>query len=330
MFSLRWSIFPAKGEGSIHQLTLKCFTIMKQLLKNSPLILMEAAIVEQLRRSPEVHLHDTLVNAPLIYDGTAREIMGRLYQGYANTAMDAKLPMLVCTPTWRANKARVHESDVSNTINIDAVRYMKELLAWGTNPHEMIKIGGMIGCKNDCYQPHEGLSVSESQTFHSWQIEQLTRGGVDFLIAETLPNVQEALGIAKTMQTTGVPYIISFVISRHGDVLDGTRLSAAVALIDANTNQPPLGYMVNCAHPSFLCPETQPSELFTRLIGYQANASSFDHCNLEKADQLEADDVSEWGELMLSLNRAYGVQILGGCCGTSKEHLQYLVNSAKD
>ncbi|MET0094858.1 MAG: homocysteine S-methyltransferase family protein, partial [Sedimenticola sp.] len=84
------------------------------------------------------------------------------------------------------------------------------------------------------------------------------------------------------------------------------------------------------AHPSFLCPEEQPEKVFSRLIGYQANASSLDHCELEKADELKVDSVSEWGRLMLSLNASYGVRILGGCCGTGIEHLQYLISNRKD
>jgi len=298
---------------------------MKKLLENNPLILMEAAIVEQLRRSVTVRLHETLVNAPLIYNPAAREIMSAIYLEYMRLAQSAHLPILVCTPTWRANQARVYESGVNNAVNLDAVSYMRELRDSEGYGDALVKIGGMIGCKNDCYQPDEGLSASEAEQFHAWQIQQLTSGGVDFLIAETLPNVQEALGIARAMEATGVPYIISFVISRDGRVLDGSGLKAAIDLIDSGTSRPPLGYMVNCAHPSFLCPEQQPGDIFNRLIGYQANASSLDHCELEKAEQLQADDVAEWGHLMLTLNKSYGVKILGGCCGTGVEHLQYLI-----
>ncbi len=253
--------------------------------------------------------------------------MGALYKEYIKLALSTNLPILVCTPTWRANKARVFESDVSNTINVDAVSYLRELRDSENDRREVIKIGGMIGCKNDCYRPDEGLSVLGAQQFHSWQIEQLEKGGVDFLIAETLPNIQEALGIAKAMELTKTPYIISFVISRAGYVLDGNRLDAAIGVIDSNTKRRPLGYMINCSHPSFLQPEKLPAETLFRLIGFQANASSLDHCDLDKADELKTDSISEWSQLMLNLNNKYGVRILGGCCGTGIEHLRYLTEN---
>jgi len=297
---------------------------MRRLLENNDLILMEASIVESLRRNPDVSLDPVLVNAPLIYDETGRQALAQLYQSYIDIAVEAGKPFLMCTPTWRTNRVRVTKSGARTRINIDAVNFLRELReandAWKDN----IWIGGMIGCKNDCYRPEEGLSVAEAEHFHDWQLEQLKEGGVDFLIAETLPNVQEAIGIARAMEKTGLPYIISFVISRNGQVLDGTSLQAAMAAVDTATRDNPLGFMVNCAYPSFLCAKNQSPGVFERLIGYQANASSFDHCDLEGADELHQENTAEWGELMLGLNREYGVKILGGCCGTGTWHLRYI------
>ena len=302
-------------------------SVLSRLLQDRELVLMEAAINERLRRADGVELHPTLVNAPLIYDPAGKAALARIYGEYIEIAAAAELPLLLCTPTWRANRLRVSESGTSGTINADAAAFMQDLQDSRGTTRTEVSIGGLLACKNDCYRPDEGLRADVAERFHTWQIEQLAEGGVDFLLAETLPNVQEALGIAKAMQKSGLPYIVSFVIGRDGRVLDGTRLPAAVELIDAATESGPLGYMVNCAYPSFLCAAKQPTALFRRLIGYQANASSLDHCDLDGATDLESDNVSDWGDLMLELNRTYGIKILGGCCGTGGEHLRYLVEN---
>jgi len=300
---------------------------MESILEKHNLILMEAAIVEQLRRASGIRLHPNLVHAPLIYDDKGKKELQRLYQDYISIAIRAELPFIMCTPTWRANYKRVTESQVNLNINSDAVRFMKNLRDAQDPGATMIKIGGLVGCKNDCYKPEEGLSVSESETFHSWQIDQLAQAGVDFLIAETLPNIEEAIGIAKAIEKTATPYIISFVINRSGYVLDGTSLWDAVTSIDAATRRKPLCYMVNCSYPTFLCAEKQPTNLFSRLIGYQANASSLSHCDLDESTQLETENIADWGEEMLTLNRKYGMKILGGCCGTGVTHLRYLTEA---
>ncbi len=300
---------------------------MKQLIDSHNKILMEAAVVERLRRSSDIELHPKLLNAPLIYNKQGKAALLGIYQEYVDIAQNSNMPLIVCTPTWRANYLRVISSDVPISINADAVTFLKEFRQKQKNYTDKIKIAGLIGCKNDCYQPDEGLSEAEAQQFHSWQIEQLASGEVDVLIAETLPGADEALGIAKAMEETDIPYIISFVVSKKGQVLDGSSLSDVIDRIDNNTIINPLGYMVNCAFPSFICPEEQPIKLFERLIGCQANASSLEHFELDEAEQLEADSVSGWGRLMLELNTRYGVKILGGCCGTDGEHLRYIANN---
>jgi homocysteine S-methyltransferase len=300
---------------------------MKTLLDRHGLILTEAAIVERLRRTGKVELHPSLVHAALVYDTKGRAALEKLFQGYISIAAMAKVPILASAPTWRANYERVKDAGINPDVNADAVRFMQDLREAQGLYAPMVKVGGFIGCKNDCYRPEEGLSVTESERFHSWQIDRLAQAGADFLMAATLPNIDEAIGIARAMERTGTPYIISFVIGSDGRILDGTSLWDAVQRIDAWTGEQPLCYMVNCSYPTFLRAKEQPRALFTRLLGYQANSSALSHSELDGAAQLEAEDVAEWAEEMLHLNREYGVKILGGCCGTEDAHLLRLVEA---
>ena len=297
---------------------------MHDFLHKHPLILMEAAITEPLRRMEHVTLHSTLTVSPLIYDDRGRCELEKLYLGCLQVAHAAELPFVMFTPTWRANAERVKGADAPATINADATQFMRGLRDRCGGSRAMIKIGGLIGCRNDAYRPQEGLTPSAAERFHAWQIDQLAHAGVDFLVAETLPAVPEAVGVARAMAKTGLPYVISFVIDRNGLVLDGADLSTAVNTIDAATVTKPLGFMVNCSYPTFLHAGEQPRALFQRLIGYQANASSLDHDALDNAAEVHGEDVSEWGRAMLALHRHHGVRMLGGCCGTGPAHLRYI------
>ena len=287
-------------------------------------ILTEAAVIETLKRRVGIVLHPELVNALLIYDEPGRRAIGKLINNFITLAHDFDVPITITTPTWRANHERLAAIGEARDVNADAVAFIKEIKAsWGAWQEKII-VGGLMSCKNDCYRPEEGLSSVEAEAFHTWQSSRLSAAGVDFLVAQTLPALPEALGLARAMAATMTPYIISFVVNRNGRLLDGHSLAEAITAIDAALEKPPLGYMVNCAYPSFLQAVREPDAVLSRLIGFQANASSLDHDQLNEAKKMEVDEVSDWGRRMVSLNRDFGLSILGGCCGTGVEHLNYL------
>ena len=146
---------------------------MQQLLHDNDLILMEAAIVEPLRRSADISLHPRLVNAPLVYDEAGREALARLYRGYADIALAAGKPFLMCAPTWRANRERVEEAGLQASANAEAVTLLERLRESRAPGDPEIGIGGIIGCRNDCYLAEEGLSADAAESFHQWQVDRL-------------------------------------------------------------------------------------------------------------------------------------------------------------
>lgn len=295
-------------------------------LATSPLILTECAISERLRRRSDITLHPTLFNTPLIFDEKGAAHLGNIYGQYREIAKKAGLPILLCAPTWRIDQARIQEAGFAENLNGEAVRFMRMLQQTWLDNNSPLFIGGLIGPKNDCYSPALALTKKEAEQYHHWQINELATAGVDCIIAQTVPAISEGSGIAEALSHSTVPYIISFVINKKGEVLDGTPLYQAIKYIDNLIANPPLGYMVNCAYPTFICAKEQPPELFTRLIGIQANSSAKDHNQLDGAAALQQDDLNHWGANMVRLNRDFGVKILGGCCGTDDTYLQYLVD----
>jgi S-methylmethionine-dependent homocysteine/selenocysteine methylase len=295
-------------------------------ITSSPLVLTECAISERLRRAGDVGLHPTLFNTPLIYHEKGRKKLAAIYRQYREIAAGAVLPILLCAPTWRVDKVRLAEAGFDQSLLFDAVSFMRDLQQRWQTPNSDIFIGGLLGPKNDCYSPGQALSADAAYDFHQWQIERLTQAGVDCIVAQTIPAVSEALGMARALESSGIPAIISFVIDRNARVLDNTPLPEAITIIDNSLTTAPLGYMVNCVYPTFICAEKQPATLFKRLIGIQANSSSLDHSQLDGSSVLHQDDLQHWGENMLRLNALFGVRILGGCCGTDDTYLRYLVD----
>lgn len=295
-------------------------------LATSPLILTECAISERLRRHDAIELHPQLFNTPLIYDKRGRVALTDIYQSYRNVALDGGVPLLLCAPTWRIDKEQTSIAKADPSILFDAISFMKERTEKWNKPQSPVFTGALLAPKNDCYSAGQSLSRSDAGLYHSWQIEKMCHAGAEVIIAQTMPAVNEALGMADVLAETDKPYIISFVIDNRGMVLDDTPLWDAIQTMDNELQTPPTGYMVNCVYPTFIRAETQPVQLFDRLLGIQANSSSKSHNELDGAKDLQQDPLPDWGKNMLQLHLKFGVKILGGCCGTDDTYLQYLID----
>lgn len=79
------------------------------------------------------------------------------------------------------------------------------------------------------------LSIDDAKEFHSWQANLFKESGVDFLFAGIMPALPEAIGMAKAMESTELPYIISFMIRDDGRLIDGTTINDAILHIDNAT-----------------------------------------------------------------------------------------------
>ena len=299
--------------------------MLPELLETQPRILSEFAIAERLRRRQGITLHPTLFNTPLIYGPEeARAAMADLYLEYLCTASDASLPLLLTAPTWRLDATRVAAAGVPASINADAVSFLIDLRI--ENPSlAPVLIGALTGPQNDCYRPDLAPQAQDAEAFHSPQINALSATDANFLLAQTLPSTQEAVGIARAMATTDKPYLISFCTGRDGKVLDGVPLPEAMDTLDQQLTRPPTGYFVNCTHPQFIV-DAYPSGSLGRLVGIQANASSKDVTQLDDSNATQADPIDNWAQSMLELHQKHEVKILGGCCGTSLPHMRAIVD----
>lgn len=293
---------------------------MHSCLAEHRFVLSEAAICERLRRMGGVELHPTLFNGPLIYGDASSEMMAGVYRQYIEIARKQGVPILIAAPTWRLDREKVAATKVPSTINADAVAFIQKVKQ--ESEYDPVYVAGLMAAKNDSYDFHVALSVEEAEVFHASQARLLAETEVDCLMAQTIPSVQEAEGMARAMLATGVPSVIGFCINSQGQVLDGTPLDEAMARLDNRLGGALLGYTVNCSHPSFVSADSMSEGSLGRLIGISANASSKDHCELEAATESMEDSIDDWADAMVRLNHEHGVKILGGCCGTDSRHLQ--------
>jgi homocysteine S-methyltransferase len=300
----------------------------RRRLEKYPAILMEGAVIERLRREKSVQLDPHVLNTGLIYHSAGRSAMAEIYTQYFRIAADNRLPILAAAPTWRANPERIGQAalDGVDPVNRAAVRFLREVCRPFANRQPPILVGGLMACRGDAYKPQEALDPRSAEDFHRPQARSLAAAGVDYIMAVTLPAVSEAQGLARVLSSLPVPYILSFIIRDDGSVLDGTPLGAAIEQIDRAVHPAPALYLVNCVHPDTVVAGlgaqlAQKNGLRRRLRGIQANTSALRPEELDASAVLQGADPESFADALLDLHRRFGMQILGGCCGTDHRHI---------
>lgn len=298
------------------------------LLNAAPALLAEGSVVERVRRGAPGALHPELLTAALALEPAGRALLEPIWRGYLAVARSAGLPIVLLTPTWRANRDAVARAGLSgealSRANAAVLKVLRrEHAAAGGGP---VLVAGLLGPAGDAYDPRAALGEREAAGLHGWQARLLAEAGVDFLTAQTLPALSEARGMARAMAGCGAPYLLSFIVRPAGDLLDGTPLDEAMAAIDRETRPAPVAYTINCVHPdpcraALAAVRSRAPHALDRVLGLQANGAALPPEALDGADELLSDPPEPWGAAMVALRGEFGLRLLGGCCGTDERHL---------
>jgi homocysteine S-methyltransferase len=190
-----------------------------------------------------------------------------------------------------------------------------------------ILVAADIGPRGDGYQvPASDIAVSAANDYHAPQLEAVAEVGVDVVCALTMTNVNEAVGIVQAARGLGLPIIVSATVETDGRLPGGVGLGEFIERVDAASAGAPAFYMVNCAHPTHLAPvlesaSRQGDAWLARFKGFRANSSSKSHAELDNATSLDRGHPDDLARRLAALQKAHGLRVVGGCCGTDAEHI---------
>lgn len=295
-------------------------------------ILMEGALGERIKREYQLYAESSIALAALVDTVRGRSALKRLWQEYSTIAQAYQLPFLATAPTRRANWERMHSMGADASLLSRNVALLLEVKEEVQIP---MLVGGLMGCRGDAYTGEGWMQPEEAYRFHSWQAQVLAQSGVDFLYAGIMPVLQEAVGMARAMASTGLPYMISFTIRKDGHLIDGTSIDLAIKTIDHETKQKPVCYMANCVHPRIVrkaleCACNQTERVCRRFLGIQANSSPLPYARLEQGGNLFESKPQDWAAEMVALRREHGLRVFGGCCGTDGHYLRALAKQLRE
>lgn len=240
---------------------------------------------------------------------------------------------VITTNTFGACGLKLEDYDLQDRvreINIAAVKVAKEAIA---ENKPTARVAGSMGPTGRFLQPLGNMSFDSIYDTYREQAEALIEGGVDFIIIETIIDVQEMraalLASLDAREAAGktkddVQIICQFSFSEDGRTITGTPPAVATTIVEA-MGADIIG--INCSlGPEQITPLIEEIASVTNLpISCQPNAGMPQLINKQTVFPLTAE---EMGPLMLAIVDA-GASYVGGCCGTTPAHIQSISNAVK-
>ncbi|HEX5235999.1 MAG TPA: methionine synthase [Silvibacterium sp.] len=221
--------------------------------------------------------------------------------------------------------------DRTRELNIAAAKLAREVAREFSTSERPRFVAGSIGPTTKL--PSLGhISYDAMAAHYVEQAEALIEGGVDILLIETSQDLLQAkIALAAcqdALHKAGkrLPIQMQVTLEATGTMLLGTEIGAALAAIECFM---PDIVGLNCATgPAemndavrFLCQNS------TQPISVLPNAGLPQNEGGRAVYKLTPQELAAYHRRFVT---EYGVQVVGGCCGTTPEHLKAVVEAVKD
>lgn len=243
----------------------------------------------------------------------------QLHQDFIQAGAD-----IILTSTFNGSSIRLKNTLLdgkSDSINKKAVQLAKNAI--GDSP---VYIAGSLGPVGQLIKPYGPLSVDEVKTSYDEQARALTEAGADLLVIETQFDINEvSAAIDGVRQVSNLPLVVSFSYDRGRRTMMGISPTQAGEQLNAL----PVDVIgINCGRSleENLQNLVELRELTTKPIWFKPNAGL---PHLDPTGNTVYDITPQtMGTLVQSWLDA-GAQIVGGCCGTTPEHLREIASHVK-
>jgi 5-methyltetrahydrofolate--homocysteine methyltransferase len=163
--------------------------------------------------------------------------------------------------------------------------------------------------------------------------EGLIDGGVDLFLLETCQDPLQIkaalLGIQDAMKHRGVdlPIMVSVTMELSGSMLIGTDAETINTILEPFSSIYSVGFNCGTGPKEYVEHLNTLSGVSNKPISIHANAGLPDNVGGQTVYPMGPD---EFASLQKNFAKKAGVSILGGCCGTTPEHIQALYHAVKE
>ncbi|MFT7178437.1 MAG: methionine synthase I (cobalamin-dependent) [Oceanospirillaceae bacterium] len=261
-------------------------------------------------------------DAPELWNLNHPDRIAANYQSFVDAGSD-----IILTNTFGGTHYRLKLHDAAHRVhelNVAGVKIAREVADKAGRP---VIIAGSIGPTGEIPEPMGTLSHADAVAAFAEQAKALKDGGADVLWIETMSSTQEAEAAIEGANQTGLPVICTYSFDTNGRSMMGIT---------------PADMVQSCAHEdhtAYACGSNcgvGASEL-VMAIRNMRNAPGGDKAILvSKANcgipeyvngAIHYNGTPEIMARYATMAMDAGADIIGGCCGTSPEHVAAMRNA---
>jgi methionine synthase I (cobalamin-dependent)/5,10-methylenetetrahydrofolate reductase len=245
------------------------------------------------------------------------DLVAEVHQQYIRAGAD-----IIETNTFGANRVKLGAFGLADQVvelNTHGARIARHAA------RDQVWVAGAIGPLGIRIEPWGKTGVDEAEAYFAEQARALLDGGVDLFILETFRDVKEiGAAIRAVRGICGLPIVAQMTTEEDGHTRDGATPEAFVPELE-RAGADVIGLNCSVGPAAMLETVERVARVATVKLSAQPNAG--------QPREIEGRNIYLCSpEYMASYARRFiasGVRLVGGCCGTTPEHIRQIKNAVR-
>lgn len=246
-----------------------------------------------------------------------KEVLLNLQRGYVEAGTN-----IVYAPTFTGNRIKLEEYGLADRIaeiNTELVRLSREAVG------DKALVAGDMTMTGQQLFPLGELMFEELVEVYKEQASILDKAGADLFVVETMMSLQECrAAVLAIKEVSDKPVMVTLTYNEDGRTLYGTPPEAAVVVLQS-LGVDVIGINCSTGPMEMIEPVKIMAEYATIPILAKPNAGLPELVDGETVYRMTPEEFAEAGAALVEA----GAAIVGGCCGTTPEHIAALTAKVK-
>lgn len=246
-----------------------------------------------------------------------KEVLLNLQRGYVEAGTN-----IVYAPTFTGNRIKLEEyglADRITEINTELVRLSREAVG------DKALVAGDMTMTGQQLFPLGELMFEDLVEVYKEQASILDKAGADLFVVETMMSLQECrAAVLAIKEVSDKPVMVTLTYNEDGRTLYGTPPEAAVVVLQS-LGVDVIGINCSTGPMEMIEPVKIMAEYATIPILAKPNAGLPELVDGETVYRMTPEEFAEAGAALVEA----GAAIVGGCCGTTPEHIAALTAKVK-